>query len=151
MKRREVFRWLAALTLTAPGAGRAAPNAPEIHVFKSRSCGCCAAWIGHIREAGFAVTVVDVHSPATERSRLGMPEQYGSCHTAVVAGYVIEGHVPATDIARLLAARPKAIGLAVPGMPLSSPGMEIPGRHDTYQVLLIYSAGRSNVFASHSG
>jgi hypothetical protein len=95
--------------------------------------------------------VVDVHAAANERRRLGVPEQYGSCHTSVVAGYVIEGHVPAADITRLLVIRPRALGLAVPGMPASSPGMAVPGRRDPYNVLLIDAAGRSSIFARYSG
>ena len=151
MKRREILQWTGALIALAPWAARSATTAAEIQVFKGRSCGCCAVWVRHLREAGFGVAVVDVHSAAVERRRLGMPDRYGSCHTATVGGYVLEGHVPAADIRRLLDMRPKALGLAVPGMPASAPGMEVPGRHEPYQVLLVDAAEQATVFASHRG
>lgn len=102
-----------------------------------------------MKSAGFAVRVVEVHDAGVERSRLGMPDRYASCHTATIGGYVLEGHVPAAEVKRLLAARPKAIGLAVPGMPQSAPGMDVPGRNDPYQVVLVDPAGQSTVFASY--
>ena len=93
--------------------------------------------------------MTEVDDAPAERRRLGLPDRYGSCHTATVAGYVLEGHVPATEVKRLLAARPKALGLAVPGMPLSAHGMDIPGRKDPYDVLLIGKEGQSKVFATY--
>jgi len=137
---------LAALTVLPTFA--AAPQ-PELQVFKSPSCGCCGKWVEHMRSAGFAVTVASVNNTAVERKRLGMPEKFGSCHTATVGDYVIEGHVPAAEVKRLLAAKPKAIGLAAPGMPPSAPGMDVPGRKDPYQVLLVDASGQSTVFASY--
>jgi len=122
---------------------------PEVQVFKSPTCGCCLAWVAHMRSAGFAVRVAEVNNAAVERKRLGMPEHYGSCHTATVGGYVVEGHVPATEVKRLLAIKPKAIGLAVPGMPPSAPGMDVPGRKDPYQVLLVAGPEQSSVFANY--
>jgi hypothetical protein len=151
MQRREILQWACALVPLAPWHAFSATTAAEMQVFKSRACGCCAAWVGHLREAGFSVSVVDVHSAAVERKRLGMPDRYGSCHTATVDGYVVEGHVPAGDIKRLLGLRPRALGLAVPGMPASAPGMQVPGRHDPYHVLLVDAMGQSRVFASHLG
>ena len=124
-------------------------SAGEVHVFKSRTCDCCAAWVRHMRAAGFTVTVTDVDNTAVERKRLGMPERFGSCHTARVDGYVLEGHVPATEVKRLLAAAPQAIGLAVPAMPVGSPGMEMGKRRDPYEVLLVDPAGAASVFASY--
>ena len=93
--------------------------------------------------------VAEVHDAAVERKRLGMPERYGSCHTATVSGYVLEGHVPAAEVKRLLAAKPRAIGLAVPGMPQSAPGMDVPGKKDPYQVLLVDASGQSSIFGNY--
>ncbi len=149
MNRRHLLRALpAALALAAlPTVARAA--APQVEVFKSPYCGCCGAWVEHMRAAGFEVKVVEVNDTTAARQRLGMPDAYGSCHTATVAGYVLEGHVPAQEVKRLLAAKPAALGLAVPGMPPSSPGMDVPGRKDPYQVLLIDRLGRASVFADY--
>lgn len=122
---------------------------PEVQVYKSPACGCCGAWVEHMRANGFAVKVTEVNDTTAARKRLGMPDRFGSCHTATIAGYVLEGHVPAGEVKRLLAAKPKAIGLAVPGMPPSAPGMDVPGRKDPYQVLLIDASGQSTVFASY--
>ncbi len=127
----------------------AAPAAPEIQVFKSPTCGCCGSWVEHMRAAGFTVKVTEVDDTTAARKRLGLPDRYGSCHTATVGGYVLEGHVPAAEVKRLLAAKPKAIGLAVPGMPPSAPGMDVPGRKDPYQVLLVDASGQSTVFANY--
>ena len=95
--------------------------------------------------------MLDVHNASVERRRLGMPDRFGSCHTALVDDYVIEGHVPAAEIERLLATRPKALGLSVPGMPVSAPGMAVPGRSQPYHVLLIDLAGQAATFASYGG
>ena len=102
-----------------------------------------------MKSAGFNVRVAQVHNAAVERKRLGMPQRYGSCHTATVDGYVLEGHVPADEVKQLLATKPKALGLAAPGMPPTAPGMETPGRKDPYQVLLVDASGESSVFASY--
>ena len=97
---------------------------PVIEVYKSPQCGCCKLWAEHLEKNGFTVILHDVNDVPTEREKLGMPGQYGSCHTAKAGQYLIEGHVPAADIKRLLSERPRAIGLAVPSMPPGSPGME---------------------------
>lgn len=102
-----------------------------------------------MQAAGFPVKVTLVDDTAVMRRRVGLPERFGSCHTALVGGYVLEGHVPATEVKRLLAQRPDAIGLAVPGMPAGSPGMEVGTRKDPYQVLLIDKRGRDTVFAAY--
>lgn len=120
----------------------------RVEVFKSPYCGCCTQWIDHMRQAGFDVVTKDVDDVAVARKKAGMPEQFGSCHTAKVGGYVIEGHVPAADIQRLLKEKPKALGLAVPGMPQGSPGMESP-HPEAYNTLLVQSDGRQKVFATH--
>lgn len=149
MNRRHLLKATGALCalVTLPTLG--ASPLPEVQVFKSPSCGCCGVWVTHMKAAGFSVRVAEVNNAGVERKRLGMPERYGSCHTATVNGYVLEGHVPAAEVKRLLAAKPKAIGLAVPGMPQSAPGMDVPGQHDPYQVLLVGANGQSSVFATY--
>lgn len=111
-----------------------------VEVYKSPSCGCCTDWIKHLRQNGFSVKAHDVADASEYRAKFGVPDQLGSCHTAVVGGYAIEGHVPAREIKRLLAEKPKAKGLAVPGMPRGSPGMEGPVS-DPYEVLLFQASG----------
>lgn len=152
MNRRRFFKSAAALAaLSARSAlpAFAAPAGPEVQVFKSPSCGCCGSWVEHMRAAGFTVRVTEVNDTTAARKRLGLPDRYGSCHTATVGGYVLEGHVPAAEVKRLLASKPKAIGLAVPGMPPSAPGMDVPGRKDPYEVLLVDTSGQSTVFANY--
>lgn len=118
-----------------------------IEVWTGPSCGCCHSWIDHLKANGFEVVTHDGGN-SDARTRLGMPIDYGSCHTGSVGGYAIEGHVPAREVQRLLAERPDAIGLAVPGMPRGSPGMESP-IHDPYAVWLIGRDGRGAVFQSY--
>lgn len=125
-----------------------AQNATQIEVFKSPYCGCCSKWVEHLRNAGFDVKLRDVSDVPEARKRLGMPDQLGSCHTAKVAGYVIEGHVPAQDIHLLLKEKPKALGLAVPSMPPGSPGMES-ARPMTYETLLVQPDGSTRIYARH--
>ena len=143
---------LSALALgLAPLAKAAAPTAIPVQVWKDPNCGCCKDWIAHLGQHGFAVSARDEGNTAA-RTRLGMPEALGSCHTAVIQGYVIEGHVPVADIRRLLKEKPDALGLAVPGMPLGSPGMDGPaygGRHTPYQVLLVGKDGTTRVFNTY--
>jgi hypothetical protein len=124
--------------------------APQVSVYKTRTCGCCSKWVDHLKANGFAVTVQDVPSTAEYRQKYGVPDRLQSCHTATVGGYTVEGHVPAPDIQRLLKTQPKAKGLAVPGMPLGSPGMEGP-RRDSYAVLLFDSNGNVSVFQKYPG
>ena len=145
-------RHFLALALALPGTAAAAgSDGPLVTVTKSPSCGCCADWVEHMRAAGFEVEVEDVSQGALYRlkARLGLTPELASCHTATVGGYVIEGHVPAADVRRLLAERPEARGLAVPGMPVGSPGMEIGDRRDPYDTLLIGQQGETTVFARH--
>lgn len=125
-----------------------ASAADAVDVYKSPNCGCCGAWVEHLRQAGFAVRTHDVNDVPAARQRLGMPERLGSCHTAKVAGYVVEGHVPAADIQRLLKEKPPALGLAVPSMPPGSPGMESP-KPVPYNTLLVQTDGATAVFAKH--
>jgi hypothetical protein len=151
MKRRTVLQAAAAAVLTAAfGPLAAADTPPAIVVYKSPTCGCCEAWVKHLRDNGFAVTIHDVEDTGAQRARLGMPERFGSCHTARIAGYAIEGHVPAADIRKLLVQRPEAVGLAVPGMPVGSPGMEQGPRADPFDVLLVRKDGGARVFSSYN-
>jgi hypothetical protein len=148
--RRHVLAVLAGAALIAPLTA-ASQSKPLVEVWKSPTCGCCKDWIAHLEANGFAVKVNEVGNTGM-RGRLGIPVQLGSCHTALVGGYAIEGHVPARDIQRLLAERPQAVGLAVPGMPIGSPGMDGPeygGRRDRYDVLLVRKDGSSAVFATY--
>lgn len=149
-QRRHVLGALAA-AMAAPLAAWSQTR-PLVEVWKSPTCGCCKDWVAHLEAHGFVVKVNDVGNTGM-RGRLGIPATLGSCHTALVGGYAIEGHVPARDIQRLLAERPSAVGLAVPGMPIGSPGMDGPvygGRRDRYDVLLVRRDGGTAVFASHA-
>ena len=125
------------------------PNLPVVHVWKSPTCGCCTGWVDHMRKAGFQVEVEDVADITPIKTAQGVAAEHQSCHTSVVDGYTIEGHVPAEDIVRLLAERPKVTGLAAPGMPVGSPGMEVGSRKDPYEVLLVTRDGRTTVFARY--
>jgi hypothetical protein len=145
LTRRDVTLALAAAAVAPLLPLRAEPTV--IEVWTGPSCGCCHSWIDHLKANGFTVTTHDGGN-TDARARLGMPVDYGSCHTGVVEGYALEGHVPAREVQRLLAERPDAIGLSVPGMPRGSPGMESPV-HDPYDVLLIGRDGRSSVFQSY--
>ena len=128
--------------------GAFAQGTARVDVFKSPTCGCCAAWITHLRQNGFEVVSHDVTDVPEQRKKLGMPERFGSCHSAKVGTYVIEGHVPAADIQRLLKQKPQALGLAVPSMPPGSPGMDIPNSPH-YETLLVHADGSSQIYAKH--
>ena len=134
----------------AVGERALAAGLPEVAVTKDPTCGCCEKWVAHMREAGFTVTVTD--GPVNPvKVRLGVPRDLASCHTAQVGGYAIEGHVPAGAIKRLLTEKPQATGLAVPGMPAGSPGMEVEGMEpDTYEVVL-FGPGSRSTFARYRG
>lgn len=128
---------------------------PLVEMWKSPTCGCCKDWVKHLQDNGFEVQTYDVSeaAKATQRSKLGLAEKFGSCHTALVGGYVVEGHVPAQDIRKLLKERPRALGLSVPGMPVGSPGMDGPeygGRKDSYAVLLVQRDGSSSVYQKYA-
>jgi hypothetical protein len=140
----------------APGlTGRASAQGrqpgPLVEVWKSPTCGCCKDWIRHMEDNGFRVKANDSGNTAA-RARLRVAEKFGSCHTAQVGGYALEGHVPAAEVHRLLKEKPAAVGLAVPGMPIGSPGMDGPeygGRKDPYDVLLIQANGSAAVYRSY--
>ncbi len=132
-------------------ASMATPTAlPLMVVSKNASCGCCGLWVDHMRKAGFTVEVHDLDNLDPVKTRVGVPVGKGSCHTAEIGGYFIEGHVPAEDIKRLLAEKPDAQGLVLPGMPTGSPGMETPdGMVQPYTVELVARDGSTSVFAQH--
>ena len=139
---------LALTTGAAPASIDAAAKKPTITVYKDPGCGCCKSWIEHLIKHGYRVDAKDTPQMTEIKRSLGVPDGLSACHTAIVNGYLIEGHVPATDIARLLKEKPKVAGLAVPGMPMGSPGMEGP-RKQHYQVLSFDKAGKTKVFASY--
>ena len=149
MKRRHILTALGAGAIAAAMPAFAANQLPLVEVFKSPTCGCCGAWVDHLKAAGFPVKVVEVDDTTATRKRYRLPDKFGSCHTGIVNGYVVEGHVPASEVKRQLATKPAAIGLAVPGMPIGSPGMEYGDRKDPYDVLLIDKGGRDTVFARY--
>ena len=139
-------------TAGAKPAARRAVAKTIIQVYKSPTCGCCKNWVEHIRAAGFQAEVFDISEEELQarKATLGVGPRLASCHTAIVNGYVVEGHVPAVDIQRMLRDKPAIAGLAAPGMPAGSPGMEMPGgRKDAYDVVAFTKAGATRVFASH--
>ena len=150
--RRNFLRILGARSLPlAPVLAMAqSPKLLAIDVYKSPTCGCCEDWVKHLRANGFTVTTHDVEDTGVYRTKYGIPDRFGSCHTGVIAGYGIEGHVPAADIKKLLASKPQAAGLAVPGMPAGSPGMEYGSRKDPFDVLLVKANGAASVFSSYN-
>lgn len=141
-----------ALLPTAVLATTPTATATPLEVWKDPNCGCCQDWVDHMQANGFAVKVHATGNNAV-RARLGLPQKLGSCHTALVGGYVVEGHVPASDVRKLLQQKPKALGLAVPGMPVGSPGMDgavYGDRRDPYDVLLVAHDGSTRVFNSYN-
>lgn len=144
---------LASAAVATRVLGQSPSNAPssapprDITVYKDANCGCCAEWVKHIKKAGFIATVHDTADMASVKSGFGVPGALQSCHTARIGQYTIEGHVPADVITRLLKELPKGRGLAVPGMPMGSPGME-GSRKEAFDVLLFDVAGKTRVFAS---
>lgn len=131
-------------------AALASAAMPVIEVYKSETCGCCEEWTKHLKANGFTVKTSNVANPSDYRQKFGIPEELGSCHTAKIGKYAIEGHVPASEIKRLVGSGVNARGLAVPAMPLGSPGMEA-GRSDPYDVLLVDSEGRTTVYKHYKG
>lgn len=155
MQRRQwLTRSAALITLPLTAAwSRAAtpPEWPVMQVWKDPNCGCCKDWIAYLQRDGFQIQVFETGNNAV-RQRLGLPAAFASCHTARIGGYVIEGHVNSREIRRLLTEKPKAIGLAVPGMPVGSPGMDGPeynGRQDPYDVVLVLPNGQGKVYQSY--
>jgi hypothetical protein len=147
MKIRSVLQ--AALLSSSLLTGAAFAALPTVDVYKSAYCGCCEQWVEHLKKNGFTVKSHNVPNPSDYRAKSGIPEQLGACHTGQVNGYAIEGHVPAAEIKRLLAEKPDAKGLAVPAMPMGSPGMEGP-RSDAYDVLLVQADGSHKVYQHYA-
>ncbi len=143
--------FLASVAGLAQVASTGAQNAgPTVTVYKSPTCGCCSHWIEHMRGHGFAVKSLDVDDVSAIKTQYGVPAAAGSCHTALVGGYVVEGHVPANAVKRLLREKPRVVGIAVPGMPAGSPGMEVPsGRVEPYDVVTFDKTGAVTVFEKH--
>jgi len=139
---------LVAFTIAACSGNQPTPL-PEMTVWKSPSCGCCAKWIQHLQSSGFTIKVIDEPAMSPLKSSLGIAPEHQSCHTAKVGNYLVEGHVPAADILRLLQEKPAIIGLTVPGMPVGSPGMEMGDRFDPFDVIAIVSSSEQRVFARH--
>lgn len=124
-------------------------RAGDLVVYKSPTCGCCGGWADHMRANGFTVIERDTSDVGAVKQRLGVLPSLGSCHTAIIAGYVVEGHVPADDVIRLLEERPAIVGIAVPGMPAGSPGMEMVRPFESYEVIAFDKNGRTSVFSRH--
>lgn len=148
--RRIVLFGFALLSL-APAVGTSAQEKyPVVEVYKSPTCGCCSQWVEHLKRNGFTVRTTDTDTLDDLKASRGVPARARSCHTALVGGYVVEGHVPAADVQRLLKERPAILGIAVPGMPIGSPGMEVPGmKPQSYNVVSFAKDGSTRVFASH--
>ena len=127
-----------------------AAGATRVIVFMNPDCGCCGAWVDHMKAEGFKVEVRELEDVTPIARRLGVPDELRSCHTAQVGKYFVEGHVPAADVRKLLKDRPNARGIAVPGMPVGSPGMEQGGRQEPYSTLMVGRDGRFRAFADHA-
>jgi hypothetical protein len=142
---------IAVVLLMGFAVGLTAQNRqPSVEVYKSPTCGCCSKWIDHLKSHGFAAKAIDTDKLDEIKASRGIPQKARSCHTAIVGGYVVEGHVPAADIQRLLKERPAVVGIAVPGMPIGSPGMEVPGmKAQSFDVIAFTKDGSTRVFASH--
>jgi len=142
---------IAAVAALATSIASAQDTADRITVMKSESCGCCNAWIDHLEASGFEVEAKNLSSGALNKFKTdrGIAPRHKSCHTGIIDGYVIEGHVPASDIKKLLSQKPEALGLSVPRMPIGSPGMEMGDERDAYEVLLMGDDGEAEVFSSY--
>ena len=135
-----------AFVFEAPGAQA---GLPSVKAYRNPGCGCCEKWSGLMKEAGFATTMEDDANLAQRKASLGVPADIAGCHTAIIGQYIIEGHVPPADVIKFLNEKPDALGLAVPGMPAESPGMEAGGTADKYDVLLFTKGGKSSIYARH--
>ena len=133
-------------TLIATTSHADTPTAPRIVVHKNPTCGCCSKWISLVEHQGYSVTAKDEQEVDLTKDRYQVPKQLRSCHTATIGGFVFEGHVPVELVTRVLSERPPIVGLAVPGMPIGSPGMEMPGRHDPFTVIAFDRNGKQSVY-----
>lgn len=151
-----IFALALAVSLSPAAGAQSRPAAPKpimLTVYKTPTCGCCAKWVEHMKQNGFTVHVTDMNDLATVKTKHGVPAKAQSCHTGVVNGYVVEGHVPAADVKRMLKEKPAIAGLALPGMPMGSPGMEAPGgiQPPPYEVVSFDKKGATRVYARHGG
>jgi hypothetical protein len=146
-----VAAFIGVLAAPSPIVSAQSSGQPVMEVYKSPTCGCCSKWVEHVRQHGFTARVTDLDDRALDalKAKQGVPRTAQSCHTALISGYAIEGHVPAADVKRLLKEKPAVAGLAVAGMPVGSPGMEVPGRSQAYNVITFDKKGDSRVFASY--
>lgn len=145
-----IRRFLTGLTLFALlGSAPALAADPEMTVFMDPNCGCCGKWVDHMRDNGFSVETILTGQMYQIKQEMGVPRSLGSCHTAWVDGYLVEGHVPASDVLRMLEEQPPIRGISAPGMPLGSPGMEGPYSADRYDVIGFDAEGNTEIFASH--
>ena len=141
---------IATVASIATGVAQSQQAAPLVEVFKTPTCGCCSQWVTHMRASGFTVRTTDLNDLTQIKSSRRVPDAVQSCHTAVVGGYVVEGHVPAADVHRLLKEKPAVVGIAVGGMPVGSPGMEYPGtKAQPYNVMSFDKSGVTRIFAKH--
>jgi hypothetical protein len=141
-----VVTGLVGLSLQACSTPAAQPALPTMVVHKTPTCGCCEKWVSHMRQAGFTLDVRNIDDTTAERAKAGVPSELASCHTGVVDGYAVEGHIPATVVKRMLQERPKIAGIAAPGMPVGSPGMEQPGYGEPYDVIAFDKSGKRSVY-----
>ena len=147
------YALIAALAMSVAVAAQSQKSAPTMEVYKSPTCGCCSKWVEHVRAGGFTVKVTDISDDAlaTLKEKHGVPRTAQSCHTGLVNGYVVEGHVPVDEVHRLLEEKPAVAGIAVGGMPIGSPGMEVPGqRPQTYNVVSFTKQGELKVFSTQN-
>jgi hypothetical protein len=143
-----ILGWTATLLLAVVSAAVIAAELPEAIVYKSPTCGCCGSWVAHMKANGFEVKVVEQNDVDSVKQRFGVPARLASCHTALVGGYVVEGHVPASAVKRLLREKPAALGVSAPGMPMGSPGMESPNP-EPFKVQLFDERGQAKVFENY--
>ena len=149
MKRLKMMLSATLLTASMTTATESAATEKEMTVYRSPTCGCCGKWIEHAKQNHFVIKDIVSDDMQAIKQKLGVPEKLASCHTVIVDGYVIEGHVPAADIEKLLQTKPEVVGIAAPGMPMGSPGMEMGGRQDDYDVISFDKAGNAQVFSAH--
>lgn len=145
---RAIARWTVGVLLAVSVLAVHAATLPEVLVYKSPTCGCCGSWVDHMKASGFRVKVIEENDITAVKQRFGVPEHLGSCHTALVGGYVVEGHVPASAVKRLLKEKPTAVGVSVPGMPIGSPGMDGPNP-EPFSTQLFDERGRARIYESY--
>jgi len=151
MKRISIFFSTILLAFSMASQGEETVSNKEITVYRSPTCGCCGKWIEHVAQNRFIIKDIISNDMSAIKKKYGVPANLASCHTAIVDGYVVEGHVPAADIEKMLETKPNIVGISAPGMPMGSPGMEMGGRADDFDVVSFDKAGHVEVFAKHHG